>query len=83
MNDAAGPAFRKVDLHIHTPKSICYSDQSVTPEQIVDAALAVKLEAIAITDHNSVEAISDIRKAARQKGLVVFPGVELSTRSYK
>ncbi len=81
MNQADGSAFRKVDLHVHTPKSICYSDQSVTPGQIVEAALAVDLEAIAITDHNTVEAINDIRQAARQKELFVFPGVELSTKS--
>jgi len=73
------PALRKVDLHIHTPKSACYSDVSVTLEQIADAALAAGLEAIAITDHNSVEAIEDMREVAGRKGLGVFAGVELST----
>ncbi|MFC2022275.1 PHP domain-containing protein [Chloroflexota bacterium] len=73
-------AFRKVDLHVHTPKSLCYSDQSVTPEQIVDAALAASLEVIAVTDHNTVEAIDDIRQVARKKELFVFPGVELSAK---
>ena len=73
-------AFRKVDLHIHTAKSVCYSEQSVTPEQIVDAALAADLAAIAITDHNTVEAIDDVREVARRKGLVIFPGIELSAK---
>ncbi len=67
-------------MHIHTPKSICYSDQSVTPEQTVDAALATGLQAIAITDHNTVEAIDDIRYIAVKKGLFVFPGIELSAK---
>ena len=80
MNNARGLVSRKVDLHVHTPKSMCYSDQSVTPEQIVDAALASSLEAIAITDHNTVEAINDIKKVARKKGLFVFPGIELSAK---
>ena len=71
--------FRKVDLHIHTPKSACYSDMSVTPEQIVDAALAVGLGAIAITDHNTVAAIDGLRRVAGEKGLLIYPGVELST----
>lgn len=65
---------------MHTPKSMCYSDQSVTPVQIIDAALAAGLEVIAITDHTTVEAIDDIRQAAGKKGLFVFPGVELSTK---
>jgi len=59
--------------------------------KIVDKTLAKKLEsrfeiiqgssgldAIAITDHNTVEAIDDIRQIARKKGLFVFPGIELS-----
>ncbi len=65
---------------MHTPKSMCYGEQSVTPEQIVDAALASSLEVIAITDHNTVEAIDDIRQIAAKKGLFVFPGIELSTK---
>lgn len=81
MNSATDSVFRKVDLHVHTPKSLCYGDRSVTPEQIVDAALAIGLEAIAITDHNTVEAINDVKQVARKKELVVFPGVELSTKS--
>ncbi len=80
MNRVTGSAFRKADLHVHTPKSMCYSDKSITMEQIVDAALATGLEVIAITDHNTVEAIDDIRQIARKKGLFVLPGVELSTK---
>jgi len=80
MSTVKGLAFRKVDLHIHTPKSACYSDKCVTPEQVVDTALATGLEAIAITDHNTVEAIDDIRWVAREKGIFVFPGVELSAK---
>jgi len=72
-------ALRRVDLHIHTPKSVCYSDISATPEQITDAALAAGLEAIAITDHNSVEAVEDMRQVASGGGLSIFPGIELST----
>jgi len=80
MNRVQGSTFRKVDLHVHTPKSTCYSDQSVTLGQIVDAALASGLEVIAITDHNTVEAIDGIREVAGKKGLFVFPGIELSTK---
>ncbi|MBN1804193.1 MAG: PHP domain-containing protein [Sedimentisphaerales bacterium] len=73
--------YKKLDLHIHTPSSLCYSDMTVKPHQIVDAAVASGLDAIAITDHNTVEGIEDIRVLAGQKGLFIFPGIELTTRS--
>ncbi len=75
-----GLAFKKVDLHVHTPQSMCYGDKSVTPEQVVDAALAAGLEVVAITDHNTAEAIDGIRHIAREKGLFIFPGIELSAK---
>lgn len=80
MNIAHGASFRKVDLHVHTPESMCYSDDSVTPEQIVEAALATSLEVIGVTDHNTVAAIDDIRQVAGKSDLFVFPGVELTTK---
>lgn len=70
---------RKIDLHIHTPQSICFSDKSVTAKQIVGAAGDAGLDAIGITDHNTVAAVDDIRLAAEGTDLAVFPGVELST----
>lgn len=79
-NHHASERFTKVDLHLHTPESKCYSDPLTTPEQIIDAALAVGLEAIAITDHNTFNSVDAIRKLGQEKGLVVFPGVELSTK---
>ena len=81
MDKTMDPTFRKVDLHVHTPKSVCYGDSAATPERIVDVALTNGLEAIAITDHNAVGAIEDVRRVAGKNGLFVFPGVELSTKS--
>jgi predicted metal-dependent phosphoesterase TrpH len=72
-------ALYKIDLHIHTPASACYGDVSVTAEQIVESALAQGLEAIGITDHNTVAAVEEVRRVAAEHGLVVFPGVELTT----
>ncbi len=80
MGEVKDVVFSKVDLHIHTPQSVCYSNQSVTPEQIVDSALAAELDVIAITDHNTVEAIDEIRQVAGERDLFVFPGIELSAR---
>ncbi len=79
MSSETAIPYRKIDLHIHTPRSECYGDGSVTAEQIVDAARRAGLEAIGITDHNTVEAVDDVRRAADGTGLAVFPGVELTT----
>lgn len=70
---------RKADLHVHTPKSVCYNRPGVNAHDIVHAALAAGLDILGITDHNSVSGIDDIRKAAEGTGLTVLPGVELTT----
>jgi hypothetical protein len=80
MSRREGSVFRKVDLHVHTPKSVCFKDKSVLPEQIVDTAVDNGLEVIAITDHNTAAAVDDVVRAAKGKNLFVFPGIELSTR---
>lgn len=73
-----GLAYRKIDLHIHTPASRCFKDKTVTPTDLINQALKQKLDAIAITDHNSGAWIDDVKKAAKDK-IVVFPGVEISS----
>ena len=72
--------YKKVDLHIHTPESVCYSDVEANAGDIVKAALTAKLDAIAITDHNSVKGIDSLREAAKNTGLAIIPGVELTTK---
>jgi len=75
-----GLRFRNVDLHVHTPASRCFIEPEVTPEAIVRQALAVGLEAIAITDHNSAEWVDRVKAAAEGTGLTVFPGVEITVQ---
>jgi ABC-type cobalamin/Fe3+-siderophores transport system ATPase subunit len=72
-----GLSFKKLDLHIHTPASKCFAGPC-SPQDIVKAALAKGIEAIAITDHNSANWIDAVREAAKGSPLVVFPGVEIS-----
>ncbi|MDL2282321.1 PHP domain-containing protein, partial [Parabacteroides sp. OttesenSCG-928-G06] len=69
----------KIDLHIHTCLSPCGSLE-MSPSQIVDRAIERGLSAIAITDHNTTLQYPAIQELGAEKGLVVFPGVEIATR---
>lgn len=75
---AVGLQFKKLDLHIHTPASHDFHDTSITAKDIVDKALAEGLHAVAITDHNTGSFIDEVKIAARNTPLVVFPGVEIT-----
>lgn len=78
-----GPArFWAVDLHVHTPASRdvdVHTYGASEPRQIVDAAIAAGLHAIAVTDHNTAGWCDRMAEAARDTELVVLPGLELST----
>jgi hypothetical protein len=50
-----------------------------TPEEVVAAALAAGLDAIAVTDHNTAEWCDRMSDAAEGTELTVLPGVEIST----
>jgi DNA repair ATPase RecN len=80
--EAPGLAYRKIDLHVHTPASKCFEDSSVTAEDIVKKAREEGLDAIAITDHNTAEWIDKVKEASKGR-LVVFPGIEISATGGK
>ena len=81
LNLPHGAQWFKADLHIHTPASTDFKHdgKAVTPQDVVDVAIQKGLDIIGITDHNTAEWCDDIRQAAEGSGLVVFPGVEIST----
>ncbi len=66
------------DLHIHSCLSPC-GDNDMTPNNIVNMALLNELSAIAITDHNTTRNCAAAIKAAAGTGLIVLPGMELTT----
>jgi ABC-type lipoprotein export system ATPase subunit len=75
---AKGLWYRNIDLHVHTPASNCFLDKTITPEAIIQQAISVGLNAIAITDHNTATWIDRIKVAAKGTKLTVFPGVEIT-----
>jgi predicted metal-dependent phosphoesterase TrpH len=64
-----------VDLHLHTTAS----DGAFSPTQIVHMALEAGLRAVAITDHDSMDGLEEAVTAAAGTGLVIIPGVEISS----
>lgn len=69
--DASAP---RVDLHMHSTAS----DGSQPPYEVVAAAVAAGVQAIALTDHDTVAGVALAREAARGTSLRVIAGVELS-----
>lgn len=72
------PAKRlKVDLHLHTDHS---ADSRASPRAMVDRALELGFDAIAVTDHNTVSGSLEAERLAEGTGLLVIPGQETLTR---
>lgn len=65
-----------IDLHSHTTAS----DGTDTPAQLVDRAVALGLEALAITDHDTFRGSDEALPLAAARGLRFVRGLELSTR---
>ncbi len=69
---------KQIDLHIHTNKS----DGALMPKQIIDEAVKANLQAISITDHDTIDAYTDeTMKYAKEQGIKLIVGVEISTKS--
>jgi predicted metal-dependent phosphoesterase TrpH len=54
------------------------SDGTLPPAAVVEAAAAVALHAIALTDHDTLDGVDEARSAGERMGLRVLCGVELS-----
>ena len=65
---------KTADLHLHT----IFSDGTDTPERVVELAKEAGLSAIAITDHDNIEAYDRAQPAARQQGIELLTGIEMS-----
>lgn len=65
---------KTIDLHMHST----FSDGTFAPQELVHEALRMGLSAIALTDHDTAEGVSEAQQAAEGTGLEVVPGIELS-----
>ncbi|WP_306233693.1 PHP domain-containing protein [Agrococcus beijingensis] len=65
-----------IDLHAHSRES----DGTDAPGDVVRAAAAAGLGAIALTDHDTVSGWVEATEAAHETGVALIPGVEFSSQ---
>lgn len=63
-----------IDLHVHSNAS----DGTMTPTEVVRLAKKSGLSAIALTDHDTVDGVSEAIKAGVEYGVQIIPGIEIS-----
>lgn len=63
-----------VDLHVHSNAS----DGTFTPSEVVALAVEKDLAAIALTDHDTIDGLSEAQAAADGLPIEIIPGIELS-----
>ncbi len=65
-----------IDLHTHTDES----DGTFSPAELMEAARALPLEALAITDHDTFAGYDKAVPLAREHGFDLVCGLEMTTR---
>ena len=82
--DWPGSRWWRVDLHAHSPVSFDFEGSLDQDDQVwlrwITAARDAGIHAIAITDHNTAEAINHLQNTVRgnKDAPTLFPGVELT-----
>ena len=64
-----------IDLHMHST----FSDGTWLPEELVAEGMRIKLGAMALTDHDTVEGFNYMFKAAAGTPLCIIPAIELDS----
>jgi len=84
----AGAQFRRADLQLHTPvdRNFRAGEPVDSPDEraafaaaYIERAIERRLGLIAVTEHNDVSWVDELRGAAAGTPLVVFPGFEVAS----
>lgn len=63
------------DMHTHT----YYSDGTMSPKEILDAAILKGVTVLSITDHDTLEGTRELKELCRKTEIHYIPGVELDS----
>jgi len=66
----------KIDLHSHTK----FSDGYFTPQELLEKVNEKNISVLAITDHDTIDAIPSAISLGEKLGITIVPGVELSSQ---
>lgn len=64
-----------IDLHVHTNKS----DGELEPKEIIQLAKKEGVKVLAITDHDTTDALKEARIECEKNNIEFIPGIELSS----
>jgi predicted metal-dependent phosphoesterase TrpH len=67
----------RIDLHAHSN----VSDGTQAPADVLASAAAAGLDVVALTDHDSTDGWPEAAAAARDRGVALVPGMEISCRT--
>lgn len=67
-----------VELHVHS--SLSYDGRD-SVDLILEQAEAIGLDAVAVTDHDEIDASLEAAERASEYGLVGIPGIEISSKA--
>ncbi|MET3922338.1 PHP domain-containing protein [Arthrobacter sp. UYEF20] len=67
----------KIDLHAHSN----VSDGTQAPAEVMASAAAAGIDVVALTDHDSTAGWAEAGQAAREHGIALVPGMEISCRT--
>ncbi len=67
----------RIDFHVHTTRGS--SDSNLDPLLMIDQAHAIGLEGICITEHDNAWTDPEIEEYARDRGVTLFLGIEVTT----
>jgi len=67
----------KCDLHCHTFYSY---DSTTPPPEMVEAAIKRGINCLAITDHNEIRGALEAIEYAKDKSILIIPGIEIKSK---
>ncbi|RMX03224.1 PHP domain-containing protein [Legionella jordanis] len=65
-----------IDLHCHSH----FSDGKLSPEALLNKAIQSNVQILALTDHDTINGLESLHKAAIDSSVTIINGIELSAR---